>query len=133
MLIHGLWLHPSSWAPWEDRFRRARYEVLSPSWPGDLATVQEARANPESVANRGIDEIVDHHAKIIEALGAQPILIGHSFGGMFAEKLLGEGEAAAAVAIDAVQIKGVLALPLAALHSTLPVFKNPANKHRLSC
>src|SRR5581483_5174079 len=38
--------------------------------------------------------------------------------------------AAAAVAIDAAQIKGVLPLPLSALKATLPVFKNPANKHR---
>ena len=130
MFIHGLWLHPTSWEPWEDRFRTAGYDVFSPSWPGDMSTVEEARANPESVANRGIDEIVNHHAEIIEGLETPPILIGHSFGGMFAEKLLGEGKGVAAVAIDAAQIKGVLALPLAALHSTLPVFKNPANKHR---
>ena len=60
---------------------------------------------------------------------AKPILVGHSFGGMIAEKLLGENDGVAAVAIDAAQIKGVLPLPLSALHSTLPVFKNPANKH----
>ena len=49
---------------------------------------------------------------------------------MIAEKLLGQGLAAAAVAIDAAQIKGVLRLPISSLRSTLPVFKNPANKHR---
>jgi hypothetical protein len=31
---------------------------------------------------------------------------------------------------SAAQIKGVLPLPLSALRSTLPVFKNPANRHR---
>ncbi len=49
---------------------------------------------------------------------------------MIAQRLLGEDLAAAAVAIDAAQIKGVLPLPLSALKATLPVFKNPANKHR---
>ena len=49
---------------------------------------------------------------------------------MIAEKLLGQDLAAAAIAIDAAQIKGVLPLPLSALRATLPVFKNPANKHR---
>ena len=49
---------------------------------------------------------------------------------MIAEKLLGLDNAAAAVAIDAAQIKGVLPLPLSSLRATLPVFKNPANKHR---
>jgi pimeloyl-ACP methyl ester carboxylesterase len=130
MFIHGLWLHPTSWGAWGELFSNAGYEVLAPGWPGDMPTVEKARANPGSVANRGIDDIVAHHAEIIDGLRAQPILVGHSFGGMFAEKLLGDGKGAAAVAIDSAQIKGVLAVPLAALHSTLPVFRNPANKHR---
>jgi pimeloyl-ACP methyl ester carboxylesterase len=49
---------------------------------------------------------------------------------MIAEKLLGLDYGAAAIGIDAAQIKGVLPLPLSALHATLPVFKNPANKHK---
>ena len=49
---------------------------------------------------------------------------------MIAQRLLGEDLAAAAIAIDAAQIKGVLPLPLSALKATLPVFKNPANRHR---
>src|SRR4029450_5587237 len=61
---------------------------------------------------------------------AKPILIGHSFGGMIAQRLLGQDLAVAAVAIDAAQIKGVLPLPLSSLRATLPVFKNPANIHR---
>jgi alpha/beta superfamily hydrolase len=39
---------------------------------------------------------------------AQPILIGYSFGGLIAEKLLGMDHGAAPIAIDASQIKGVL-------------------------
>jgi Alpha/beta hydrolase family len=63
--------------------------------------------------------------------GKAPIVfIGHSFGGMIAEKLLGMDYGAAAIGIDAAQIKGVLPLPLSSLRSTLPVFKNPANIHR---
>jgi len=73
---------------------------------------------------------VEHYAALIAALPARPILVGHSFGGMIAQKLLGQDRAAAAVAIDAAQIKGVLPLPLSALKATLSVFKNPANKHR---
>ena len=71
-----------------------------------------------------------HYQAIIDTLPSRPILIGHSFGGMIAEKLLGLDYGAAAIGIDAAQIKGVLPLPLSALHSTLPVFKNPANKHK---
>src|SRR5262249_20265175 len=46
------------------------------------------------------------------------------------EKLLGQGIGAAAVAIDATQIKGVLPLPLAQLRSALPALSNPANLHK---
>jgi pimeloyl-ACP methyl ester carboxylesterase len=130
IFIHGLWLHATSWNPWVDQFRQAGYQPLAPGWPGEPDTVDEARANPESVADQGIDDVVAYYAKIIDGLGVKPILIGHSFGGMIAQKLLGQDLAAAAVAIDAAQIKGVLPLPLSALRSTLPVFKNPNNRHK---
>jgi hypothetical protein len=73
---------------------------------------------------------VAHFAEIVGALDAKPIIIGHSFGGLLAEKLLGQDLAAAAVAIDPAQIKGVLPLPLAQIRAALPVLGNPANLHR---
>src|SRR5204862_8263361 len=85
MFIHGLWLHPTSWADWMAFFAEAGYEVSAPGWPGDAPTVEEARAHPDSVANYGIDDIVRHYTDVIQALPRPPILIGHSFGGMFAE------------------------------------------------
>jgi pimeloyl-ACP methyl ester carboxylesterase len=89
-----------------------------------------SRAHPESIADHGIDDVVAHYSAFIATLPAKPILVGHSFGGMIAQKLLGQDLAAGAVAVDAAQIKGVLPLPLSALRATLPVFKNPANKHK---
>ncbi len=130
VFIHGLWLHATSWGPWVELFRAAGYEPIAPGWPGDPDTVDAARANPDALADYGIDEVTGHYARIIEQLPAPPVLVGHSFGGMIAEKLLGEDYGAGAIAIDAAQIKGVLPLPLSSLHSTLPVFKNPANKHK---
>jgi pimeloyl-ACP methyl ester carboxylesterase len=130
VFIHGLWLHSSSWAPWEEKFREAGYEPFAPGWPGDGETVEATRANPDDVANHGIDDVTDHYASFIDDLPAQPLLIGHSFGGLIAEKLLGADHGAAAIAIDAAQIKGVLQLPLSQLRGTLSVFANPANKHK---
>lgn len=130
LFIHGLWLHATSWTPWVEAFTQAGYDASAPGWPGDPATVSEARKNPDAIAGHGIDDVVEHYAKIIGDLDVKPILIGHSFGGMIAQKLLGQDLAAAAVAIDAAQIKGVLPLPLSALRATLPVFKNPANKNK---
>ncbi|MFL6157464.1 MAG: alpha/beta hydrolase [Marmoricola sp.] len=130
LFIHGLWLHAQSWEPWVDHFDKAGYDASAPGWPGDPDTVEAARANPDGIADHGIDDVVEHFSEIIGALPAKPILVGHSFGGMIAQRLLGEDLAAGAVAIDAAQIKGVLPVPLSALKATLPVFNNPANKHR---
>lgn len=130
LFIHGLWLHAISWTAWSELFQDAGYQTSAPGWPGEPDTVEEARANPDSVADHGLDDVVAHYAKIIESLPAKPILIGHSFGGMIAQKLLGQDLAVAAVAVDAAQIKGVLPLPLSSLRVTFPVFKNVANRHR---
>ena len=78
----------------------------------------------------GIDDVVQHYAKIMRALPEKPIVIGHSFGGLVAQKLLGMGLAAGAVALDPAQIRGVLPLPLAQLKSAFPVLGNPLNYKR---
>src|ERR1700760_1800097 len=99
VFIHGLWLPASSWQPWADLFASEGYQPLAPGWPGDSATVAESRENPESVADYGVGGGVDHSAAIIAGLPARPILVGHSFGGMIAQKLLGQDLAVAAIAI----------------------------------
>jgi pimeloyl-ACP methyl ester carboxylesterase len=130
VFIHGLWLHATSWSPWLELFRDSGYDPVAPGWPNEPATVDEARAHPELVADVSIDDAADHYARIIERLGSAPVIIGHSFGGLLAEKLLGQGIGAAAVAIDPAQIKGVLPLPLAQLRAALPVLGNPTNLHK---
>ena len=130
VFIHGLWLHATSWNSWLELYRDAGYEPVAPGWPGEPPTVSGARENPDLVADTGIDDAVAHYTEIIEALDAKPIIVGHSFGGLLAEKLLGQDLAVAAVAIDPAQIKGVLPLPLAQLRAALPALGNPANLHK---
>lgn len=128
LFIHGLWLHPTSWYAWEKLFQEKGFSTVAPGWPGVADSVEASRAHPEAIANRGIEEVTDHYARIVEEMSSPPVLVGHSFGGMIAQKLLGRGYGAAAVAIDAAQFKGVLPLPLSALKATLPVFRNPSNR-----
>jgi alpha-beta hydrolase superfamily lysophospholipase len=130
VFIHGLWLHATSWNPWLDKFRAAGYDPIAPGWPNEPPTAEEAREKPDLVANVSIDDVTEHYAKIIAGLAAPPVVIGHSFGGLITEKLLGQGIGAAGVAIDPAQIKGVLPLPLAQLRSSLPALGNPANLHK---
>ncbi|MFI5934335.1 alpha/beta hydrolase [Actinoplanes sp. NPDC051494] len=130
LFIHGLWLHASSWEPWGELFAAEGYTPVAPGWPGEPDTVAAARRDPAAVAGVGIDAVTAHYAAVIGALPSPPILVGHSFGGLIVQKLLGQGLGAAGVAIDPAQIKGVRPLPFAQLRSGFPVLGNPANKGR---
>jgi pimeloyl-ACP methyl ester carboxylesterase len=130
VLIHGLWLHATSWTPWLEFFTNAGYDPIAPGWPNEPDTVEQARQQPDLVANTTIDDAAAYFTKVIDALDAAPIIIGHSFGGLLAEKLLGQGIGTAAIAIDPAQIKGVLPLPIAQLRAALPALSNPANLHK---
>jgi pimeloyl-ACP methyl ester carboxylesterase len=116
--------------PWAELFRSRGYQVLTPEWPGVSDSIEAARRSPEGQNGKGIDEVADHHARILRSLGRKPILIGHSFGGLIAQKLLGQDLAVAAIAIDPAPIKGVRVLPLSQLKSASPVLRNPANRKR---
>ena len=115
VFIHGLWLLPSSWANWADFFKQAGYAPLTPDWPDDPETVEEARANPDVLAKKTLKQVVDHTTEIINALDKKPAVMGHSTGGLLAQMLAGRGLSAATVAIDPGVFRGVLPLPASAL------------------
>ena len=115
VFIHGLWLLPSSWASWADFFKQAGYAPLTPDWPDDPETVEEARANPDVLAKKTLKQVADHTADVIGKLEKKPAVMGHSTGGLLAQMLAGRGLSAATVAIDPGVFRGVLPLP--ALHA----------------
>jgi non-heme chloroperoxidase len=127
VFVHGLWLHAESWNNWVQFFRQGGREVLAASWPGDGATTEATRKNPPAVAGFGVTEIADHIAAQLKALNGKPALIGHSFGGLLVQNLLGRDLAAAAIAIDPAPIKGVWELPISALRASFPALGNPFN------
>jgi non-heme chloroperoxidase len=130
VFVHGLWLHADSWGGWVDRFREAGYAPIAPGWPGDSPTVEETRSQSDRLAGHGINDVVEHYARIIGELEAKPIVVGHSFGGLVVQRLLGEDHAAAAVAIDPAPIKGIVYLPPSALRVASVALRNPSNKKR---
>jgi pimeloyl-ACP methyl ester carboxylesterase len=130
VFVHGLWLLPSSWDRWATLFEEAGYTALTPGWPDDPDTVEEANAEPERLAHKTVGQVADHFDEIVRALQRKPAIIGHSFGGLLAQILAGRGRSAATVAIDPAPFRGVLPLPLSALKSAWPVLGNPANRNR---
>jgi pimeloyl-ACP methyl ester carboxylesterase len=130
VFIHGLWLLPSSWDRWAALFEEAGYTALTPGWPDDPETVEEAKAHPEVFAHKTIRQVADHFADVIGQLKKKPAVIGHSFGGLLTQMLAVRGLSAASVAIDPAPFRGVLPLPFSALKSASPVIGNPANRNR---
>ena len=130
VFVHGLWLLPSSWDRWAKVFEEAGYTALTPGWPDDPETVDEANQHPEVFAHKTVGQVADHFDEVIRGLKSKPAIIGHSFGGLLAQILAGRGLASATVAIDPAPFRGVLPLPLSALKSAWPVLHNPANRNR---
>ena len=130
VFVHGLWLLSSSWDRWRRLFGDNGYSTIAPGWPDDPETVTEAREHPEVFAHKMVQAVTDHYLEAIAKLNAKPAVVGHSFGGLIAQKIAGEGVSAATVSIDPAPGRGVLPLPASALKSGSPVLGNPANARR---
>jgi non-heme chloroperoxidase len=130
VFVHGLWLLPNSWDRWAELFEQQGFAALTPGWPDDPETVEEAAAHPEVFAGKSIGQVADHFETIIGGLDRKPAIIGHSTGGLLTQILAGRGLAAVSVAIDPAPFRGVLPLPISTLKSSSPVLRNPANRNR---
>jgi pimeloyl-ACP methyl ester carboxylesterase len=125
VLVHGLWLTPRSWEGWIDRYRKAGYNVLAPSWPGLEGEVEAVRSDPSALKGLKLKTVVDHYERIIRKLDAPPIIMGHSFGGLIVQMLVDRGLGSAGVLIDSAQTAGIPVLPFATIRATLPILGNP--------
>jgi pimeloyl-ACP methyl ester carboxylesterase len=130
VFVHGLWLLPSSWDAWADFFKESGYAPLTPDWPDDPATVEQARANPDVLAKKTLKQVADHTTEIINALDKKPAVMGHSTGGLVAQTLAGRGLSAATVAIDPGVFRGVLPLPASVLRGVGPFLVDPRTRGR---
>jgi pimeloyl-ACP methyl ester carboxylesterase len=130
VFIHGLWLLPSSWDRWAGLFEEAGYAPVTPVWPDDPDTVEQARAKPDVFAGKTLAQVADHTADVIGALNKKPAVMGHSTGGLLCQIIADRGLSAATVAIDPGPFRGVLPLPISSLRSAGPVLKNPLNRGR---
>jgi pimeloyl-ACP methyl ester carboxylesterase len=128
VLIHGLWVLPSSWNNWIEYFEQNGYAGVAPDWPDDPETVEQARANPDVLAKKTLKQVADHTAAVIRQLSKKPAVMGHSTGGLLAQMIADRGLSAATVAIDPGPFRGVLPLPVSTLRSSAPVLKNPLNR-----
>jgi pimeloyl-ACP methyl ester carboxylesterase len=129
ILIHGAWLSARSWENYVSYFTGLGYDVFTPEWPRKDGDVEELREDTSELAGLGVGEIVDHYDALIRALPEPPVLIGHSFGGLFVQLLLDRGLGRAGVAIDPASPKGVLRVALSSLKAAGPAINHPSSRH----
>jgi non-heme chloroperoxidase len=132
VFVHGLWLLDSSWDRWASFFEEAGYVSVTPGWPDDPTSVEQAHQDPDVFAGKSVGDVATYQQMIIDRLNRKPAIIGHSFGGVLVQMLAGRGLSAATCAVDPAPSRGVLPLPLDALRAAAPVLFNPANRHRPS-
>jgi pimeloyl-ACP methyl ester carboxylesterase len=131
MLIHGLFMTPASWRDFGQRLSRLGYEVSAPGWPGHEGDIDMVRQSAETaLAGLGLAEIIARFEKLLEKEEEQPVLIGHSFGGLIVQVLLDRGFGAAGVGVDPAAPKGVHRIPFAQLKSLFPVISRPGNRRK---
>jgi len=134
VLITGAFVSNNGWSDWKAHYESKGYNVIMPAWPQKEGSVAFLRnGQPDSlIANLTLKEVVDYHARIIDALPEKPILIGHSFGGLIVQLLIQQGKGAVGVAYHSVPPQGVFSTefsfikslwgPLGLFHSNKKTF-----------
>ena len=130
VLIHGFWVTPRSWEDWKAYYEEKGYRVITPAYPGFEVEVEALNEDPTPIEQLTVPGIIEHLESVIGELDSEPILMGHSAGGVMVQLLLDRGHGAAGVAINSAPTEGVRVVPLSQLKSTFEVLKNPANRHR---
>lgn len=129
IMIHGAWLAANSWDDFRGHFTARGYDVQMPEWPRKQAGVEAQREAAADIEGLGVTEIVDHYAALVQECPEPPVLLGHSFGGLFVEMLLDRGLGAAGVAMDPAPFKGILRLERSELKAGGPALNHPGNRH----
>ena len=130
VLVHGFWVTPRSWEKWIAHYEAQGFRVLAPAYPGFEVEVEALNADPAPIAAATLPAIVEGYEAVLDTLDAPPIIIGHSAGGAITQILLDHGYGAAGVAVNSAPTEGVMVTPWSQLHSTFPILRNPANRHR---
>jgi non-heme chloroperoxidase len=133
VLVHGLWMTPKSWDTWAEHYRAKGHEVIALAWPGiGTRTPEDLRRDPSAFEGIGIKDIVDHLEAEIRKLPVKPIIMGHSFGGLFTQMLADRGLGVAYVGVEPGQPAGISTLPFSTVRTAFPILRNPFRKNKAS-
>lgn len=123
VMIHGMWGGPQVWEPFRSVYESRGYTVHTPTLrhhdigPGD-------RPDP-ALGTTSLGDYCADLAAFIDTLDTVPVLVGHSMGGLLAQRLTAQGRACAAVLLCSACPRGVLPMRGVMLPGTARIFSKP--------
>jgi pimeloyl-ACP methyl ester carboxylesterase len=114
LFVHGAFVDHVSFGPWLEFFAARGWHCVAAARRG------RAGLGPERASGLSIADYVEDTVKIVDALGQTPIVVGHSLGGLIAQKLAELGKARGLVLLAPAPAKALPAQPVA-LPAYLPM------------
>jgi pimeloyl-ACP methyl ester carboxylesterase len=108
IFIHGMFQNPKSWENWITYFSAKGYNCIAPAWPYHEGEPAYLRQSPDpELGELELETIIDDFQDIAARV-EDPILIGHSVGGLIVQILINRGFGKAGVCIDSVAPNALL-------------------------
>jgi pimeloyl-ACP methyl ester carboxylesterase len=109
VFIAGTFISHRCWDEWISFFQNEGYHCLAPAWPHKDQPAEELRNRPsdDPIASNTIRSVTDSFISVIASMKEQPIIIGHSVGGLIAQLLLQRELVKAAVAVHSFPPAGI--------------------------
>ncbi len=122
VFIHGMFMTPLCWENWIADYQSKGYSCIAPAWPGrDQPIDVQRKKHPDPELGRlNLQAVVECMEAAIQSVGGEPVLIGHSMGGLVVQLLLQKGRGSAGVAIDPAAPQGVLTTAWSYIRSNFP-------------
>ncbi|MFT4201262.1 alpha/beta hydrolase [Gordonia sp. (in: high G+C Gram-positive bacteria)] len=110
LLIHGTWGSSASWDYVTDELTKRGYNVHAPTLPGHgKASEIDVDAMAAEVSKLGLEDYVDYLQKLVGEMATEPIIVGHSLGGLIAQLLAVKVASPALILIGTAPAAGVFA------------------------
>ncbi|MHB9880924.1 alpha/beta hydrolase [Pacificimonas sp. ICDLI1SI03] len=125
--VHGMWATPKMWDEMAAHFRARGHVVHTPALPFHERDAQGPIPDP-LLASVSIGDYVDSLVAAARDVGEAPVIIGHSMGGMLAQRLAEEIGARGLVLLSPAPTASTSRIALAPLRTTFGVTKNVRGK-----
>ncbi len=119
LMIHGMWSTPHVWTWLADHYRARGHMVATPALP--LHDTDPKAPPVPGLAHQGIDDHVAAMVESAQALDGPPIIIGHSMGGLIAQRVAAQLPHAALVLIAPAPSTATHAFGLAPLQTLFDI------------